>query len=201
MALDPDELHWFVLRDGRFERQPPGDDGIYRSEVFPGLWLDPSALFADDLERLVAVVDLGVATPEHAAFVARLDEQRRRSLHECHRTRAGVAVPPLAAGDRLDAATFHERYDAMPPSTRAELIGGVVHMPSPLHRDHGAEGFAVGAWLGFYAARTPGVGGADNARPGSTPGAKSSPTSASASAPNRGANPARPASSSSAHRS
>jgi Uma2 family endonuclease len=73
-----------------------------------------------------------------------------------------IAVPPLFAGDHLDAPTFHERYEAMPPSTRAELIDGVVHMPSPLYLDHGSEGFAVGTWLGYYAARTPGVAGADN---------------------------------------
>ena len=78
VALDPDEIHWFILRDGRFHRLAPGPGGIYRSEVFPGLWLDPAALFAEDLPRLVAAVDLGVATPEHAAFVARLDETRRR---------------------------------------------------------------------------------------------------------------------------
>jgi len=74
-----------------------------------------------------------------------------------------VAVPALAAGDVLDAPTFHERYAAMPPSTRAELVGGVVHMPSPLQLDHASEGFSAGAWLGFYAARTRGVGGLDNA--------------------------------------
>ena len=73
VALDPDEVFWFVLRGGRFERMPVGENGLYRSEVFPGLWLDPSALLAEDLARLVAVVDLGAATPEHAAFVARLD--------------------------------------------------------------------------------------------------------------------------------
>lgn len=57
---------------------PPGPDGIFRSEVFPGLWLDPKALFDDDLDRLIAVVDQGIATPEHAAFVARLAEAGRR---------------------------------------------------------------------------------------------------------------------------
>ena len=46
-------------------------------------------------------------------------------------------LPPLVAGQRLDQPTFHERYEAMPPETRAELIGGVVHMPSPLSDDHG----------------------------------------------------------------
>ena len=43
-AIEPDEVYWFVLRNGRFVDLPPGPDGIYRSEVFPGLWLDPDAL-------------------------------------------------------------------------------------------------------------------------------------------------------------
>ncbi len=70
-AVEPDEVFWFVLRNGRFDDLEPGTDGIYRSEVFPGLWLDPVALLAGDRKRLRAVVDLGCATPEHAAFVAR----------------------------------------------------------------------------------------------------------------------------------
>jgi Uma2 family endonuclease len=75
-ALEPDAVYWFVLRDGRFTKLPPGPDGIYRSEVFPGLWLDPQALLRGDRRRLRAVVDLGCATPEHAAFVARLAAAR-----------------------------------------------------------------------------------------------------------------------------
>lgn len=54
------------------------------------------------------------------------------------RPKAGT-LPPLVAGQRLDRATFHDRYEAMPPETRAELIGGVVHMPSPMTSDHGDE--------------------------------------------------------------
>ena len=72
VGLDPDEVFWFVLREGSFEAIAPGVDGRYRSEVFPGLWLDPAALFAEDLDRLFAALDLGRATPEHAAFVDRL---------------------------------------------------------------------------------------------------------------------------------
>jgi hypothetical protein len=75
-AIEPDEIHWFVLRKGRFVDLEPGPDGIYRSEVFPGLWLDPGALLAGDTRRLRDVVDLGCATPEHAAFVARLAAAR-----------------------------------------------------------------------------------------------------------------------------
>ena len=75
-AIGPDEIHWFVLRKGRFVDLEPGTDGIYRSEIFPGLWLDPGTLLAGDRKRLRAVVDLGCATPEHAAFVARLAAAR-----------------------------------------------------------------------------------------------------------------------------
>lgn len=66
---------WFVLRDGRFERLDSGPDGIYRSAVFPGLWLDASALIRGDLQAVARVVQAGLATPEHAAFV----EQPRRT--------------------------------------------------------------------------------------------------------------------------
>jgi Uma2 family endonuclease len=75
-AIEPDEIHWFLLRKGRFVDLEPGPDGIYRSEVFPGLWLDPVALLAGDRRRVRAVVDLGCATPEHAAFVAGLAAAR-----------------------------------------------------------------------------------------------------------------------------
>lgn len=70
--LDPDRVHWFLLHDGRFVPLLPGPDGIYRSKVFPGLWLDPAALVSGNRARLRAVVDQGCATPEHAAFAARL---------------------------------------------------------------------------------------------------------------------------------
>ena len=46
-------------------------------------------------------------------------------------------LAPLVEGQRLDQATFHERYEQMPPETRAELINGVVHMPSPVGPEHG----------------------------------------------------------------
>jgi Uma2 family endonuclease len=71
-ALDPDELLWFGQDKGALVPRPVDQDGLYRSSVFPGLWLDPMALFQGDRRRLRAVVDLGVATAEHADFVARL---------------------------------------------------------------------------------------------------------------------------------
>jgi hypothetical protein len=62
-------IDWFVLRGGRFEPQQPRD-GIYRSEVLPGLWLASDAVLQGDLARVLAVLQQGLASPEHAAFVA-----------------------------------------------------------------------------------------------------------------------------------
>ncbi len=65
-------IDWFVLRDGQYERQSPGGDGFLRSAVFPGLWLDPAALVRGDLATVLAVVQQGMASPEHAALLTRL---------------------------------------------------------------------------------------------------------------------------------
>lgn len=40
-------------------------------------------------------------------------------------------VPPLHAGDRLPRFEFERRYEAHPEIKVAELIDGVVYMPSP----------------------------------------------------------------------
>jgi Uma2 family endonuclease len=68
-------VFWFVSRHGQFEELLPGDDGIIRSETFPGLWLDPSALLRRDGARIREVLQQGLASAEHAAFVARLAGQ------------------------------------------------------------------------------------------------------------------------------
>jgi Uma2 family endonuclease len=78
-------------------------------------------------------------------------------------TRAQTQLPPLEAGDRLDQKTFHARYEAMPEDTRAELIGGIVYMPSPLKRPHGRMHVLVIRWLGGYEDATPGTEILDNA--------------------------------------
>jgi Uma2 family endonuclease len=72
VALRQQRVFWFVRRDGGFVELQPGDDGILRSEVFPGLWLDPAAVLRGDRRRVLEVLRQGLATPEHAAFVARL---------------------------------------------------------------------------------------------------------------------------------
>jgi Putative restriction endonuclease len=71
-AMRTKQIHWFIRRRGKFKELAPGSDGIFRSEVFPGLWLDPVAFLKRDGNRLLAVLRDGLASPEHAAFVGKL---------------------------------------------------------------------------------------------------------------------------------
>jgi Uma2 family endonuclease len=76
---------------------------------------------------------------------------------------AKAEIPPLVAGDRLTSDEFARRYEAMPHVSKAELIDGVVYMPSPVSADdHGEPHFDFSGVLFTYRASTPGVRGGDN---------------------------------------
>ena len=57
----------------------------------------------------------------------------------------------------MDQKTFHARYEGMPEGFRAELIGGVVYLPSPAKAPHGRGQSLVSGWLGTYEASTSGT--------------------------------------------
>jgi len=63
------QIDWFSLRAGEFVPLTADAAGIVRSEVFPGLWLDAAALIRGDMPRVLEVVQQGLASPEHAAFL------------------------------------------------------------------------------------------------------------------------------------
>ncbi len=67
-------------------------------------------------------------------------------------------IPVLHVGDRLTRAEFERRYEAMPELKKAELLEGVVYMPSPVrYTQHGRPHALLSTWLGLYAAATRGV--------------------------------------------
>ena len=74
-----------------------------------------------------------------------------------------LAIPPLENGDRLSRPEFERRYYIM-HQIKAELIEGIVYVPSPLRaRSHGEPHAYVMGWLAVYKAATPGVQLLDNA--------------------------------------
>jgi len=73
------------------------------------------------------------------------------------------AIPPLRAGQRLTVREFMRRWEAMPEIKFAELIDGVVYMPSPVTSEHGSTELGTVTWLGMYVASTPGCAGGSQA--------------------------------------
>ena len=67
-------------------------------------------------------------------------------------------IPPLVNGDRLTRDEFERRYNAMPDVKKAELIEGVVYMPSPVrYESHSKPHIILAGWITYYACKTPGL--------------------------------------------
>ena len=69
------KLDWFYLQASEYVSLPVDVDEIIRSRVFPGLWLAVGDLLAGNMARVFAVLQAGLASPEHAAFVQQLSQQ------------------------------------------------------------------------------------------------------------------------------
>jgi hypothetical protein len=49
------ELDWFRLTKGKYILLPSNSEGIIKSEIFPGLWLDKEALKALNLAKVIEI--------------------------------------------------------------------------------------------------------------------------------------------------
>jgi Uma2 family endonuclease len=78
LLADEERAVWHVLMEGEYQVMIPDEQGILRSQVFPGLWLHPEHFWSSDLARLMAALHLGLASQEHAQFVATLASSPRK---------------------------------------------------------------------------------------------------------------------------
>jgi Uma2 family endonuclease len=69
----------------------------------------------------------------------------------------------VEAGDRMDRTEFMSRWERMPNLKFAELIDGVVYLPSPVSFEHGHKVQLLNGWAALYAGRAGVVEGATNA--------------------------------------
>jgi Uma2 family endonuclease len=68
---------WFVRdKSDEFIEMRAAADGVYRSPLFAGLWLDAKALLDSETKRVLDVLSEGLASPEHATFAAKLKSKR-----------------------------------------------------------------------------------------------------------------------------
>jgi Putative restriction endonuclease len=76
ILLYEQEIRWHVLADGRYRLLPPDADGLWRSRILPGLWLDGKALLTGNLQQVLARLQEGLNSPEHQQFVTELAARR-----------------------------------------------------------------------------------------------------------------------------
>ena len=67
-----DRLVRAKLSDGEYRRLTATPAGILESRVFPGLRLAVDALLQGDIAKVLAKLQNGLSTPEHAGFVEAL---------------------------------------------------------------------------------------------------------------------------------
>jgi Uma2 family endonuclease len=72
------EIRWHRLTGKGYKLLQPSKNGIWKSKVFPGLWLDGKAMLAGDAARVLAVLQKGLKSPEHAAFVKKLARKKKK---------------------------------------------------------------------------------------------------------------------------
>src|SRR5437016_10183073 len=88
---------------------------------------------------------------------------RMRIMASVRATASAVGeIPELHSGDRMTREEFPRIYEQMPEDFKAELIGGIVYVASPLKRRHGMNHLPLGAIFLAYEASTPGVECSDN---------------------------------------
>jgi Uma2 family endonuclease len=75
VCVEQQELHWFHFPSKR--ELKPNSDGIYKSRVFPGLWINGPALLARDSAKLLATIQEGCASKEHAAFLKKMQRKHK----------------------------------------------------------------------------------------------------------------------------
>ena len=68
------ELDWFRLTEGNYILLESNSQGIIKSQVFPGLWLDKQAMLTENLAKVIEILQQGLTTVEHQNFFKQLSD-------------------------------------------------------------------------------------------------------------------------------
>jgi Uma2 family endonuclease len=70
-------IDWFSLQDEDYVSLLPDEQGAICSVVFPGLWLDVSAMLQGNMQQVLAILQAGINSAEHQTFVEQLISQQQ----------------------------------------------------------------------------------------------------------------------------
>jgi Uma2 family endonuclease len=74
LLVEEQQVKWFDFP----KEIRPNREGISRSRVFPGFWIDTEALLRRDSRQLLEVLQQGLASRQQVGFVKRLEAAHRR---------------------------------------------------------------------------------------------------------------------------
>ncbi|MGK7892043.1 MAG: Uma2 family endonuclease [Leptolyngbyaceae cyanobacterium] len=66
------QFDWYYLQGNDYVALESDEQGILKSQVFPGLWLDREALIVGNMPQVMTVLQAGLASPEHQQFLTKL---------------------------------------------------------------------------------------------------------------------------------
>jgi Uma2 family endonuclease len=69
------KLDWFSLQNGEYVSLEPNADSVIKSLIFPGLWLNVTALLAGEMTKVLSLLQQGLNSQEHAEFVQHLSQE------------------------------------------------------------------------------------------------------------------------------
>ncbi|MBD2358299.1 Uma2 family endonuclease [Tolypothrix sp. FACHB-123] len=64
------KFDWFILENAEYVTLAPDAHGMIKSRVFPGLWLDVTALLTGEMTQVLAILQQGLNSREHQQFLA-----------------------------------------------------------------------------------------------------------------------------------
>ena len=67
ILVEERRFEWRILIDDRYQFLT-AENSIFRSHIFPGLWIDEQAFWREDGDRLLSVLDEGLRSPEFVDF-------------------------------------------------------------------------------------------------------------------------------------
>lgn len=73
-----------------------------------------------------------------------------------------ITATELVTGEQMNVEEFLRRWEELPDLKNAELIDGIIHVPSPVSREHGSLDTLIHLWLAYYAQATPGCHAGNN---------------------------------------
>lgn len=76
ICLKPASVHWFLLAQGEILK--PDEDGVLKSNVFPGLWMSAELLLKGGIKNSVSLLNQGLQSSQHASFVCKLKKGKQK---------------------------------------------------------------------------------------------------------------------------